>query len=108
MVIFQKKVQFRIFFSGYFGPKTGSKINFGPNQKNTSPKDTDKPNKNRMNRGTGSLEPEMIVAPRRRHHHALVFFARSRKFIPAELLNGPIRESLYSRKLILAIGDRES
>ena len=35
-------------------------------------------------------------------------FPRSRKFIPAEFLNGPIRKSLYSRKLILALGDRES
>ena len=33
---------------------------------------------------------------------------KPRKFIPAEFLNGPIRESLYSRKLILALGDRES
>ena len=35
-------------------------------------------------------------------------FPRSRKFIPAKFLNGPIREILYSRKLILALGDRES
>ena len=33
---------------------------------------------------------------------------RSRKFIPAKFLKGTIRESLYPRKLILAIGDRES
>ena len=33
---------------------------------------------------------------------------RSRKFIPVKFLNGTIRESLYPRKLILALGDRES
>ena len=35
-------------------------------------------------------------------------FPRLRKFIPAKFLNGPIRESFYSRKLILALGDCES
>jgi hypothetical protein len=33
---------------------------------------------------------------------------RSRKFIPAKFLKGTIRESLYTRKLILALDDRES
>ena len=33
---------------------------------------------------------------------------RSRKFIPAKFLKSTIRESLYLRKLILALGDRES
>ena len=35
-------------------------------------------------------------------------FPRLRKLIPAKILNGPLRESLYSRKLILALGNRES
>ena len=35
-------------------------------------------------------------------------FPRSRMFIHAEYFNGPIRESLYSQKFILALGDHES
>ena len=35
-------------------------------------------------------------------------FPQSQKFIPTKLVKGLIRESLYSRKLILALGDRES
>ena len=33
---------------------------------------------------------------------------QSWKFIPAKFLKGTIRESLYPRKIILALGDRES
>ena len=35
-------------------------------------------------------------------------FPLSRKFIPTKFLKGPIRESLYSWKFILAHGDHES
>ena len=33
---------------------------------------------------------------------------RLQNFIPAKILKGTIHESLYSRNLILALGDRES
>jgi len=44
------------------------------------------------------------VKIRKFHRNSL----RSRKFIPAKFLKEAIRESLYSRKLILAPSDRES
>ena len=72
-----KKLSFGYFwglrgFNWYFGPKNRSKINFWPN-KNTSsnsPKDTENPPKN-LNKPR--MGPEMLVAHRRRRHHADAF-----------------------------------